>query len=335
PVSYGEQYLRHFSNGLVTHGTKDHRKRPLAAVRRKGRAQGPGTGGIMCHVQHEFGGSLSGWNELKPAGPASFANAALDGFSSNWKTLIVQFLGGRYRQSNVPQLMPPNQRRFDRDLFAEDLQRIPRNIRSSVFLRVLCVLGGECACTSIFGSSRSWRNRRNERYSADGACILLENGTSNDGISLRHLRQSHNWTARPDDACFLPGDLSDSVAEELLVVERDVGDDADARLDHVCRVETPTHTDLENSYVDLLTREMLEGHGGQHLEKAGMPWQFALFDQAFGITANQLVQEREIIVADCFSVDSNPFIDPDQVRRGVQAGTQTGSAEDGCQRRRS
>ena len=74
------------------------------------------------------------------------------------------------------------------------------------------------------------------------------------------------------------------------MIERDVGDDAEAWLDYVCGIETAAHADFEHDHVGTVAGEILEGHRGQHLEKAGMPGQIAFGDQALGGAIDYVVE---------------------------------------------
>ena len=46
------------------------------------------------------------------------------------------------------------------------------------------------------------------------------------------------------------------------MIERDVGDDAEARLDHVGRIQTPAHADLKHNHIGPAPREIFKAHRG-------------------------------------------------------------------------
>src|ERR1700682_3947051 len=115
------------------------------------------------------------------------------------------------------------------------------------------------------------------------------------------------------------------------MIERDVGDDADLRLNHISGVEPPAHADLEHRNIYFLSREVFKSDGGQHFEKAGMPWQFILSDEPLGGSVDHVVQQGKLVVADFFPIDSDALVDPNQMRRGVQARAYTGSLQDRSQ----
>jgi hypothetical protein len=69
-----------------------------------------------------------------------------------------------------------------------------------------------------------------------------------------------------DDADLLPRDLLGRVAEHR-VVEVDLADDGDVRIDDVRRVPPPTEADLDDADVDGLVGEVRERHRGHQLEE--------------------------------------------------------------------
>ena len=116
------------------------------------------------------------------------------------------------------------------------------------------------------------------------------------------------------------------------MIERNVGDDAQARLHHVGGIQTPTHADLEHNHVGRVAREIFKGHRGQRLKEAGMPGQIAFPNQPLGGAVDHIVEQREIVVADGLAIEANPLIDANQMRRSVEPRLQPGRLQDGCQR---
>ena len=108
------------------------------------------------------------------------------------------------------------------------------------------------------------------------------------------------------------------------MIERNIGDDTDPRIDNVGCVEAPAHPNFKDCDIQLAGCEMLEGHGGQHFEKAGMPGQFATFDEALGGALDHVVQQSELFVVDVFAVDADALVNPHEMRRSVQPGAQAG-----------
>src|SRR5579871_5491931 len=114
--------------------------------------------------------------------------------------------------------MAAKQRRLDENLFAQYLKRVTRNRRGTV--------GGQISVTG----GADWRNIRN---SAHGTGVQFEDGVADDVVGLGLLRKRDDWFPGANDSGFLAGDFGDGVAQELLMVERNVGDDAQARFDDV------------------------------------------------------------------------------------------------------
>ena len=82
---------------------------------------------------------------------------------------------------------------------------------------------------------------------------LERGGGLADGlVGLGVLRQGDEGAVGAEDAGLLAGDLGDGVAEVLLVVEGDVGDDREQRIDDVGSVEATAEADLEDGDLDLL-----------------------------------------------------------------------------------
>src|SRR5581483_2619038 len=202
--------------------------------------------------------------------------------------------------------MSPDQRRLNRNLLSHDLQRVSMKSRA-------VVLGAR--------DSILWARRRNGRHilhRTDADSVTVENGISDDIIRCGLLRQGYNDAARTDDPSFLKCDLGDRIAQEFLMVERDVSNDADQRLDDVGCVEAAAHSDFEDCNVDALGREVAESDGGHHLEETGMPGQGAVAYQLLCGAIDVAVEPREIVVGDFIAVDADSFIDADEVWRGVQ-----------------
>lgn len=73
--------------------------------------------------------------------------------------------------------------------------------------------------------------------------------------------------AELDDTGFFSGNLSECVAEEHGVVERDIGDDREARRNDVGAVEPSSQTHFDDGNVDFPIGKVLERHGCGQLEE--------------------------------------------------------------------
>src|SRR5258708_11717711 len=103
------------------------------------------------------------------------------------------------------------------------------------------------------------------------------------------------------------------------MVERNVGDDTEQRLDYIGGVETSAHANFEDGDLNFLEGKVSKGNGGHHFEKAGMPRQITPFNQLFGGAIDFAMQMRERFVADFLSVDANTLVDADEMRRGIES----------------
>ena len=174
----------------------------------------------------------------------------------------------------------------------------------------------------------SGRDRRHVGDRRNGARPALQHGIAEHLVGLGMLRQGDHRAPGADDARLLARDLAQGVSQEPLVVEGDVGDDGDAGLDHVGGVQPAAHAHLEHREVHCALGEVVEGHSGQHLEKAGMPGQVAARHQLGGHALHALVQGGELGVADGLPVHLQPLVDLLQVRRSVEGGAVAGGAQD-------
>ena len=148
------------------------------------------------------------------------------------------------------------------------------------------------------------------------------------------LRQRHHNSVRADDAGLLARDLGDGVAEIFLMIERDVGNHRDQRLDDVGRVQPAAHADFEHRNLDADAGEVFECHHGQHLEEAGMPRQLAGAQKLLRRALDAIVNRAELDIGDGFAVHPNALVDAHQMRRAVERGLVSRNPQNRRQRRR-
>ena len=91
----------------------------------------------------------------------------------------------------------------------------------------------------------------------DGTCLVV-------GLSDNH------GYAFLDNTRLLRGNLSQRVAQELCVVETDVGNDRGDGGDDIGTVQPSSKSDFNHGNVYLLVAEILESHGRSNLEERGM-----------------------------------------------------------------
>ncbi len=131
-----------------------------------------------------------------------------------------------------------------------------------------------------------------------------------------------------EDAGLLAGDLGDGVAEVVLMVEGDVGDDGDEGVDDVGGVEAAAEAYFEDGYVDFLLSEVEEGEGGEDLEEAWVVREGSLADEAFGCGVYVEVEAGEVFVGDLDAVDLDALVDAGEVGRRVEASAVARGGED-------
>jgi hypothetical protein len=95
------------------------------------------------------------------------------------------------------------------------------------------------------------------------------------------------------------------------MIERYVGDDAQARLDYIGCIQAAAHPNFKHKYIRTAASKILEGHRGQHFKEAGMPGQIAFFYQAFGGAIDYVVDHREVFVVDGSAIQANALVDAD------------------------
>ena len=95
------------------------------------------------------------------------------------------------------------------------------------------------------------------------------------------------------------------------MIERNIGDHTDPRLNHIGCIQASAHSHFEHSDLHFAGREIFKCYCRQHLKKTGMPRQLTILDQPFSRAFHQIVQQCELIVRDLLTVDLNTFVDSD------------------------
>ena len=135
--------------------------------------------------------------------------------------------------------------------------------------------------------------------------FLLEDWTG-FGMALPY----HDGDSLLDDAGFLARDKGQGVAEKLGVVEAYVGDDAEVGRDDISAVETASHAHLDDSHIDLLGGEIVEGKPHGHLEEAEL--------EGLHIVFVELDETGYLFLRYHDAVDADALTEIDEVRRGVE-----------------
>jgi hypothetical protein len=134
----------------------------------------------------------------------------------------------------------------------------------------------------------------------------------------RRLSDGHGSRRWFDDSRFFPGDSGDRLPEVFRVLEIDAGHDGDDSVDHVRGVHPSTHADLDHGDVHRAVSEILEGHRRRDLEERRV-----IDRPGRGHRPNRRLHARpepqHIFVRDRDAVHLDAFVEPDEVRRRVQA----------------
>ena len=107
------------------------------------------------------------------------------------------------------------------------------------------------------------------------------------------LREGDEGSVGAEDSSLFAGDFCDGVAKVVLMIERDVGDDGEDRVDDVGGVETASEAYFEDGDVEVLLGEVEEGEGGEGFEEAGMVRELAGGDEGLGGVVDTEVEAGE------------------------------------------
>ena len=144
---------------------------------------------------------------------------------------------------------------------------------------------------------------------------------SEDTDHFFFLRHGNRDASRLDDPGFLGGDLLDRVAEDLRVLELDLGQAHDPGLDNVGAVQTPTEPGFKDDNIDRLLRKHEQRERSQQFEVGGLAVLFLDFVRGVAAFGERFIER---LLRDWEPRNTNAFADIDQVRtredaRGVPA----------------
>src|SRR6185437_9540403 len=174
--------------------------------------------------------------------------------------------------------MTAKQRSFNRDLSTHYLQRIASDRAFQIRL-----------APRTYGR-HIWDGTHRPRFEFQ-RCV------TDDVVYLALLREQDRHAVTAKDPGFLPGNFSNGISQEFLVIERNVRDHAHARFNHVGRVEASSHADFEDGDVHFFAGKIFEGHGGKHFKKTGMPGQFAFRYETLSGAVDHVMQQGEFVIA--------------------------------------
>src|SRR2546426_312445 len=190
-------------------------------------------------------------------------------------------------------------------------QRQPQPLEPPARSRAVDGLGGEAALPDAHAQLASLHEQRH----ADGG------GARDQHLRrLRRLRGGHG-DAAPDDRGLLGGDGGERLAEHLLVVEVDARQRRHRRRPDGGGVEPSAESDLQHGDVDGLTREVIERERRARLEHGGV--------QTGHQGGDRVEAVGDGVLRDGLAVDTDPFAERHEVRRGVEAHAAAVRLEDG------
>lgn len=115
----------------------------------------------------------------------------------------------------------------------------------------------------------------------------------------------HDGDVRLDDAGLFGGYLGEGVAEELGVVEPDVGNDAEVGGDDVGAVKPPAHAYLHHCHVDLFGGEIVECQPDGHFKETEL--------QCLHVVAMPLDKVGDTLLGYHLPVDADALAEVDQM----------------------
>ena len=127
---------------------------------------------------------------------------------------------------------------------------------------------------------------------------------------LRSRLSYHYGDSLFDDSCLLAGDGSQRVAQELLMVEGDIGYDRQQGMYDVCAVQTATQPYFYDGNIYMGISKILKRHGSSKFEEGGMKGseKISLF----------FYKPHHIVFRDSFAVDTDTLAEIYKMRRSEQ-----------------
>jgi hypothetical protein len=103
---------------------------------------------------------------------------------------------------------------------------------------------------------------------ADERRVMMLRGAGDDITGFVRQLANYDGPVFLDDARLFRSDFFERVAEILLVVETDGGDDGNNRRDDIRRVKPSAHSGFDDGDLNAFTAEMFEGQRGRKFEKS-------------------------------------------------------------------
>ena len=158
--------------------------------------------------------------------------------------------------------------------------------------------------------------------------MLFPRRVFDDGQCLRRIRGRDHRHAGLDDAGFFRRDFCQCVAQPLLVVKRDVGDDAGEWRDDVCRIQPSAEAGFPNYQSRIFAPRKISAPCTVMTSKKVGWWSAENCWSSGWISATR---RTTFIFRDQLSVDLNPLAKRNQMRRSEQTDPQAGRAVNALQ----
>ncbi len=171
--------------------------------------------------------------------------------------------------------------------------------------------------------------RRIHRAHIEAGSDLAENL-----VGFRVLRQGNQRSAGAENAGFFARDGGDGRAQPLGVVERNIGNHGEQRIDDVGCVQPAAHPHFKHRNLRAAFGKVQKCLRSQNLKVAGQLRQPAVEDQLVGCVVDAKEEGGEGVVVDLDAVKSDALVGALQMRRGIEAGAHSGGGKNRGQRGR-
>ena len=178
----------------------------------------------------------------------------------------------------------------------------------------------------------------------DAADVERDGGLADGLVGLGMLREGDEACRRGAGCRPFRGRSRRWCCPGSPVVEGDVGEDGEQRIDDVGGVETASEAHFEDGDLDVALGEVEEGQRGEGLEEAGVMRQLAGRDEVLRGLVDAEVEAGEVSSGSremsrdndgcqmAAAVDADALVDANEMRRGVERGAIAGGGEDAGQR---
>ena len=278
----------------------------------------------MGHVEHIFGRTRH-WPVSPETAPANGSPVCLAQSKPavTGKPCRPSSSAAAIASATFLQLVATQQRSFDHDLLPHHLQRITRHRRfvAAVAARysLLAGLTGGTYGTAFTARAPNSRIVFPMTSLACGCCGRVT--TTPPGRMI---------------PAFSASNLSHGIAQKFLMIERNIGNDADPRLHYVRRIQPPAHTDFEHRNLHLPPREKYSNAIAVSISK-----KLGCHGSSPSPTRRSAVRStRSCTRAKSSSLIPTPFqpnalVDPHQMWRSIKPGPQPRCSQNRSKRRRS